>query len=333
MTDTKETEFQEKLIFFVFLLLFFKAIYTLVMSIIQGSFTSFITTLMIIVCIFFAIFALLRSLFGAASLENGYGGGTSTIGDSQFQSLVDRYENLCEEYIEKKQYKKAAYIQLKLLRNPYRAAHILKAGHVYNEAAVIFLKKCKNKIEAAECYAHARSYTKAVQLYKELEMNEEVGDIYAQLKDTKKAFHHYQIVVDDYKKNYQYVQAALLYRKKMNNVQAANNLLLNGWETNKDAVNCANNLFANYKDTAQLNNAIINFKKDMVNVSNEENFLKVLQLEYKREIAPKETIQDMAYQLISKHHHNDMIISMLSSFVNDDSQLNKDIMRFRRDSK
>ena len=332
MTNQKETEFQEKLIFFVFLLLFFKAIYALVVSIIQGSFTSFITTLMVIVFVFFGILFLLRSLFGNASLDGNLGG-SSEIGNRQFQTLVDRYEKLCDEYIEKKQYKKAAYIQLKLLRNPYRAAHILKEGHLYNEAAQIFLKKCKNKLEAAECYEEARAHQKAIQLYKELEMNEKVGDIYSQLKNTDKAKHHYQIVIDEYTENYQYVKAALIYRKKMNNITAANNLLLNGWETNRDAVNCANNLFANYKDETQLTNAIVNFRKDMVSSNNEENFLKVLQLEYKRDIAPEETIQEMAYQLISKHQQNDRILSMLSSFVKDDSQLSKDIMRFRRDAK
>jgi tetratricopeptide (TPR) repeat protein len=329
MTKVNESKFQAKLIYFIIFVLFLKLLYLIFVSAMYGNFAEFLLGFIILTVIFFVLSAIVNALFGNQYGDSNSVGGTSTVGDRQFQSLVQRYEKMTEEYIEKKQFKKAAYIQLKLLRNPYRAASILKQGYFYNEAGHIFLNKCRRKEEAAECFEMARSYTKAVRLYKELDMNEKVGDIYTKIKDTEKANFHYQIVVDNYTTNYRYVKAALLYRKKMNNPDAANEVLLQGWEENKDAVNCANNFFVSFKDKASLTKALHDFKEKKIHYDNEHNFLKVLALEHNKEIAPKEDIQEMAYEIISKNHKNDEMVSLLRHFINDDTQLQKDIVRHR----
>ena len=115
----------------------------------------------------------------------------------------------------------------------------------------------------------------------------------------------------------------------MENKEAANEQVVKGWKENKDAINCANNIFANFNDKSALKTVVTNFRKQLVNSTNESNFLKVLQLEYKRDIAPKENIQDMAYELISKNNTNTEMLSLLHQFINDDSQITKDIIRHR----
>lgn len=322
-----ESRFESKLIHFVIAILILKLLYVIIDALLNGTFSDFLVAVIILVVIFLAVGLFISYLFNKG-LGNS-GDSVSTIGDRQFQSLMDRYEKLCNEFIEKKQYKKAAYIQLKLLKNQYRAAAILKEGHLYNEAANVFLKRCKDKYQAAECYEMARSYTKSIKLYKELNLHEKVGDIYTKVNDTKNAQHQYQIVVDDYTKNDQYVKAALMYRKKMNKVNAANELLLTGWKDNKDAVNCANNFFANIKDKTELERGLTTFYKTLVNSGNEHHFTKVLKLEYNKESAPKKQIQDMAYELISRNNKNSEMLSHLNYFINDDSQITKDIIRHR----
>ncbi|MFK7750451.1 MAG: hypothetical protein AB8B65_18820, partial [Kordia sp.] len=296
MTNSKESRFQAKLIYFIVFVLFLKFVYLIITSIVYRDFPSFLGGLVILALVFFILSYFINSLFNGIIPSGSGVGGSSTVGDRQFQTLMERYEKLTNEFIEKKQYKKAAYIQLKLLRNSYRAASILKEGHLYNEAAHIYLKKCHRKQEAAECYEMARSYTKSIKLYKELEMNEKVGDIYAKIEDTKNAQAHYQMVVDAYSKNSQFVKGSLIYRKKMDNIPSANALLLQGWTENKDAVNCANNYFANFKDKASLEKAIIDFKNKNVHNGNEYNFLKTLMYEYNKDIVSKEDIQLMAYE-------------------------------------
>jgi hypothetical protein len=45
---------------------------------------------------------------------------------------------------------------MNLLQDNYRGAKTLEEGGFYNEAAVVYLKKLKNKSDAAACYEKAK---------------------------------------------------------------------------------------------------------------------------------------------------------------------------------
>ena len=270
----------------------------------------------------------LGSLFRGSENHSGSGGGT-TVGNRQFEQLMERYEKLSDDFIEKKQFKKAAYIQLKLLRNPYRAAYILDDANLHNDAALVYLNKCNDKENAAECYEKARSYKKAIKLYKELDKHESIGDIYTRIKDPKNACHHYEIVIDYYTKNDQYLKASLIYRKKMGDKIAASKLLVKGWRENKDAVNCLNNHLVHFENKKTLEKEINSFYNHEVHRGNQLHFLKVLKTEFKKDIAPKENIQNIAYELVSSNDQNSEVLSNLYHFVNEDSQIVPDIIRHR----
>ncbi len=324
----KESRFESKLLYFIIVLLMLKLLYVIFDTILNGDIGSFFLALFIIVILFLGVGLFIGSMFKSSQEYSGDGGST-TVGDTQFQQLMNRYEKLCDDFIEKKQFKKAAYIQLKLLRNPYRAAYILDEGNLHNDAALIYLKKCNDKQNAAECYEKARSYKKAIKLFKELEEHESVGDIYTKIKDTKNAHHHYRIVADDYTKNDQYVKAALLYRKKMDDKDSASKLLVKGWRENKDAINCLNNHLVHFDSRKALEKEIDTFYKNEVHQGNNLNFLKVLKTEFKKDIAPKENIQNIAYELVSRHNQNSEILANLHYFVQEDSQIVSDVIRHR----
>lgn len=325
----KESRFESKLLYFFIVILMLKLVYIIFDVFINGGFADFLVALIIIVVLFLGVGLFIGSMFKNPENYNGVGGGSTTVGDEQFRKLLNRYEKLCDDFIEKKQFKKAAYIQLKLLRNPYRAAYILSDANFHNDAAVIYLKKCNDKQNAAECYEKARSYKKAINLHKELGNNEAVGDIYTKIDDVKNAHHHYKIVIGDYIKNTQYVKASLIYRKKMNNKKAASNLLIKGWRENKDAVNCLNNHFTHFENKKALEKEINHFYTHEVEKGNNLNFLKVLQTEFKKDIAPKESIQNIAYELVSKNNQNSEALASLQHFVKEDSQIVPDIARHR----
>ncbi|WP_430409006.1 tetratricopeptide repeat protein [Kordia sp.] len=324
----KESRFEGKLLYFIIVLLMLKLLYIIFDTLLNGDFGGFLLALFIIIIIFLGVGLFIASMFKSSGESSGNGGGT-TVGDDQFQKLMDRYEKLCDGFIEKKQFKKAAYIQLKLLRNPYRAAYIFEEANLHSDAALIYLKKCNDKQNAAECYEKARSYKKAIKLYKELDAHESVGDIYTKIKDTKNAHHHYKIVVDDYAKNDQYVKASLIYRKKMDDKVAASQLLVKGWRENKDAVNCLNNHFVHFESKKELQSEINHFYKYEVQEANNLNFLNVLKTEFKKPVAPKEDIQSIAYELISNNNKNSEILSNLHHFVEEDSQIVPDVIRHR----
>lgn len=326
-----ESKFEEKIKLVIIYLLMFKLIYVIIVSLVQWDISYFLSNGLITILIFLVIYFIIGGFFSAGfSGFGGRSGGSYGIGDQQFNSLMDKYEKLTEEYIEQKQYKKAAYIQLKLLKNPYRAAHILKEGGLYTEAAILFLKRCKDKEEAANCYELARSYTKAIQLLKELKQDERIGDIYVKMGDTEKANTHYQKVIDEYVANDQYVKASLIYRKKMMDKRTAKDLLISGWRQNKDAVNCLNNYFAHYDKEEWFGREMEKIYQKEVNFDNELNFLKVIGKEYKKRQTAKENIQDIAYEIISRNAQSDYVISELNNFVQD-RQVSKDIIKHRLD--
>ncbi len=326
----KESRFEGKLLFFIIVILMLKLLYVIFDTLLNGGFGQFLLTLLIIAILFIVAIMFIGSIFKSQGLGGYTGsGGSTAVGDEQFQKLMDRYEKLCDDFIEKKQFKKAAYIQLKLLRNPYRAAYILDEAHYHNDAALIYLKKCKDKQNAAESYEKARSYKKAIKLFKELGQHESVGDIYTKIKDTENAHRHYQIVVDEYAENDQYVKASLIYRKKMDDKASASKLLVKGWRENKDAVNCLNNHLVHFESEKALEKEINHFYKYEVTNTNNLNFLRVLKTEFKKEIAPKENIQNIAYELISKNNQNSEVLSSLHHFVKEDSQIVPDIIRHR----
>ncbi|PZU07329.1 MAG: hypothetical protein DI622_17510, partial [Chryseobacterium sp.] len=157
------------------------------------SFWSVIGTLLIFAIIAFIIFAVLLQLEKKEKEKNqsagrvANGGGNFYIETSLFDKIRNKYEELAQKYIDEKDYKRAAKVYINLLQDNYRGAKTLEDGEFYNEAAVIYLKKLKNKSEAANCYEKAKQYKKAIDLYKELEQKEKVGDLYREINDIKNA--------------------------------------------------------------------------------------------------------------------------------------------------
>ena len=158
------------------------------------------------------------SLFG----NRGIGGRSFYVDDVLFDKIRNKYEELAEKYINEKDYRKAAKVYMNLLQDNYRGAKTLEDGELYNEAAVIYLSKLKNKSEAASCFEKGKQYKKAIDLYKELEQKEKVGDLYREIHDVANSNLYYQMVIDDYVKNNQMVKGSLIYRKKMDQPEAAN---------------------------------------------------------------------------------------------------------------
>jgi pentatricopeptide repeat protein len=101
--------------------------------------------------------------------KKGSGGGSFYLENSLFDRIRSKYEELAEKYIAENEYKKAAKVYMNLLQDNYRGAKTLEEGGFYNEAAVVYLKKLKNKSDAAACYEKAKQYKKAIDLYKEME--------------------------------------------------------------------------------------------------------------------------------------------------------------------
>ena len=290
---------------------------------------SFFIFLVILLIVGFA-FSILAGNSNSASDNTSKSGGSFLVDSERFATLQNKYEKLAEEYVESREYQKAAHIYLKLLKNHHKAAEVLEKGELYTEAAAIYLKYHKNKQKAAECYEKGRAYKEAIEIYKELQEFEKVGDLYAILKDKGEAEKYYYKVVINYKTHFQYVKAALVCKYKIGDVKEAQEILLKGWKTNRDAGKCLNNYFANIESAEELSNAITAIYKNDVSAENETVFLHLLKREYAKYEVLEESIRNIAYEIAARRidHHAD-IASELIHFNKDNKSMLKDVMKYK----
>lgn len=279
------------------------------------------------------VFMILLLIAGKFSEESSFGGSSNSsvlLQESIFDKIQRQYRELAEKYEKEKNYKQASYIYLRLLKDHYSAAQVLERGQMYHEAAAVYLKYSKDKYKAAECYEKARAYKEAIKLYAELDEIEKVGDIFLLLNDRKEANKHYFKVIEDYKETSQYVKASLVYKDKINDTAEAQNLLLDGWKSDKDAYNCLNNYFGNIKNTDDLKQEIASIYQNETPDEKQESFLQLMKIEFKKDSGLEDLTKDIAYEIIaSKIDLKPDISSELVYFNKANKSISKDIMKFK----
>jgi tetratricopeptide (TPR) repeat protein len=258
------------------------------------------------------------------------GGGAATLEDEQFAQLREQYNQTARDLEAHGDYRKAAFVYLKLLKEPHRAAQTLETGKLYQEAAALYLKTLNNKVKAAACYEQGAMLPEAIALYKELNDHEKVGDLYCLLNRRAEAMPHYQTVVDNYVDKQQFVKASLLCRQKMGNPSGAQHLLLSGWRNGQDAFNCLNNYFANIADSPVRHTAIETVYQEEVSPANREVFLKVLRYEFEQQPPFSNRLRDMAYEIIAAEAtQHPGILAQLAIFSPGNKLIAKDVARYR----
>jgi hypothetical protein len=268
------------------------------------------------------------SLFGNNGMFKG-GGGAIDLGND-FYTLQNQYRATAEELIKQKEYEKAAFMYMKLLKEYAKAADTMELGKHYQEAATIHLKHTGNKVKAAQCYEKGNMIQEAIGIYKELNENEKVGDLYMTIDNKAIAMEYYGKVVEQFKEKNQYVKAALLCRNKMFDAGAGQSLLRQGWKKNLDAVNCLNLYFANIPDDDKLHDAVADIYKNDVNDYNSELFLQVMRNEYQRKNNLQETLREMAFEIVAgRIAANPQIAAELKHFNPRNKDLMKDMLRFK----
>lgn len=265
------------------------------------------------------------SLYG-----NSGRGGSGSIISNRTNDLAAEYNRIAQDLVNKKEYKKAAFIYHKLLKNHYMAAETLEKGEMYPEAAALFLEYVKNKERAAMCYEKGRMTMNAIDLYKELNKHEKVGDLYIDLNKRKDADVYYEKTVDEYKVKNQYVKASLIYREKMLRPQAGQQMLIEGWRENQDAVNCMGLYFSNVENDDQRRHEYEQFYSHEVDENNRVRFLYVVKHEFQKHPNHAERLKTMAYETVVKEiPKNPRIVAELQDFNKDDKQFANDTLRFR----
>jgi len=269
------------------------------------------------------------SLFGGMGRGSGIGsGGSVNLGDN-FHTLRDQYEKTALELISQGKYEKAAFVYFKLLKNSVKAVEALKNGGLFAEAAAFYLKHLKDKLAAARCYEEGRMYEEAILLYEELKNYEKAGDLCMKANRKKQAMRNYQLLADVYMQEHKYVKGALVYKYKMQHPEAAQELLLEGWQKDFDAINCLELYLSNVEEDA-LDKVLPEVYQQEVDSENRRKFLEVLKKQFHKREATQALTRDMAYEVVAKEVSKDTgVVSDLKAFNSKDQEFSKDVFRFK----
>jgi tetratricopeptide (TPR) repeat protein len=268
------------------------------------------------------------SLFGSSSSSGG-GGGNINLGDNAYNRLQEQYNKTAEQLIKQGEHQKAAFVYLKLLKNPYRAAEVLREGKRYQEAASIYLKYQKDELQAAACYEEGRYYKEAIPFYIKHNKHEKAGDLYQLLGEREEALGQYAKVTQELEHKGQYLEAAKIYRDKMQQPDRARSALLLGWKTKNHPVECLTRYLQPLDDQTAWQEAQRIYHED-VSEQNRQQFYQVLKNESPRRVETQEEIREMSYQIISVESKRDPSFIHELKYLNPkDKQLVKDTIRFK----
>jgi|GEM_PF-4952894 len=132
----------------------------------------------------------LDSLTGAGSTSNrGWAlfGSNDTLSRLQYE-----YRESARLAMEQGDFRRAAMIFGRLLKDYYSAANCLAKGGLHHDAALVFLNRLKDKVSAAREFEAAGEWDRAVQLHRELGAFEAAGDVLTRAGDPDAALAEYE---------------------------------------------------------------------------------------------------------------------------------------------
>lgn len=263
--------------------------------------------------------------------DSGYNSGRSyTVPNSQYYELQKQYRASAEQLIREGKYDKAAFIYLRLLRAPKTAAETLMKGELYEQAASIHLKYLNDEASAAFCYEKANRLEKALELYKKLEKNTKVGDLYQQLGKPELAALYYEKVIAAFLESKKYHTAAKYCQEKLQDRARAYELAFAGWFHGKAPVQCLQYCLDGLEVAAAQRDFLENLYQENFTDGRILEFLQVLRTYYNTKEAEQAWVRALAYRVITDHAEEDVnLLRQILYFNNKDVHLSKDILRHR----
>jgi len=266
--------------------------------------------------------------------RRGAGGGTVAGMDDEFERLKRQYQSTAKALLGKGDHRKAAFVYLRLLKDYRLAAQTLEEGGLYAEAASIYLEHSRDKVKAAECYEKGQLIQPAIDLYLELGKDEKAGDLYRSINRREEAGLYYTKVVNGYTENGQYLKASSVVREKMDDQERAQSLLMEGWRTSKDAERCLDNYFSHIRDERHLEAEIKRVYTQDTDERQRGVFLEVLKHAYRRGGGAEQASREIAYEIVAQLIKDDpAVAAALQSFNERDTNLTKDILKFKHSRK
>ncbi len=270
------------------------------------------------------------------NLGNLGGGGAADIWDVgyHYNDLRTKYIKAAQNEIERKDFKKAAYIYAHLMGDYYSAANALEQGEYYREAAALYRDHLKNIPAAAECLERGGLFLEAIELYKQLQQHEKIGDLYDTISRKTDAESYYEQTIEIKLQNNDYLDAGRVIKDKLKDNDRARQTLLNGWNDEKQPENCLKNYFHLVRETENENmeQKVQDVYTHHTPKQKKKKFLDVLKDVYnrKKNIKEEDSYQNIAYEITSEQAEEGNLYALndLSHFFSDDDLISADCTRY-----
>ncbi len=274
-------------------------------------------------------FRMQRRSWGTGSFGGGgASGGNVSLEESQTERLRRQYREMAKNYEENENWEKASFVHLELLSDPYSAAGVLRRGKKYEAAAAIYLSKCQQKEQAAECYELGNFLGRAIDLNEELDRQEKVGDLYTKMGNEEKALTAYQKQVDKYIVGGSYFHAGELSKGKMKDSLQARNHYFKGWEENMRPNECLNAYLDTYAKSGKAEQ-IQELHNEQMLGQKAHQFLDVLDAQQSKNQELQEQIHLIAHETIARNAKKDTSIVNLLKRFRSGELVKKDVLRFK----
>lgn len=266
---------------------------------------------------------------GGGELVDGW-----EIGD-HYNNLRTKYLRAAEKEIEKKDFKKAAYVYAHLLGDFHSAANTLEQGKMHREAASLYKDHLKNLAAAAECLERGGLYLEAIEVNKQLNKDEKVGDLYSIVKQHHNAEQHYEKYIATKISQNDYLDAGRVINEKLEQKERAKQIFLDGWVQTYQVEPCLKKYFDLVQATeteGSLKNSIRYVYTKHAPKHKKIPFLNVLeQVSKKNKDELLQSIsQEIAYEIIHDEvaNGNIQMLHRLKSFLPEDKLVGFDASRY-----
>jgi hypothetical protein len=267
----------------------------------------------------------------------GMGGGQSVDGwnvEKYREDLRTRYLRAAENEIEKKDFKRAAYIYAHLLGDYSSAAKVLERGGHYREAAAFYKEHLKDKVAAARCLESGKLYKEAIDIYADLNHDEKVGDLYLLLDQKTAADAYFENHINAQLRANNHRDAARVMKDKMNDLPRAKSTLLDGWSSSYNGESCLKNYFDLVKNDEADN--LSKRVKDVYSLNthhgNKKQFLNVLEYIHKGSTDAEANFeaQEIAYEIVCERAAtgDNSLVNYLERFFPGDKLISGDSLRY-----
>jgi hypothetical protein len=165
--------------------------------------------------------------------------------------LSKKYRELAQRELRLGNHRRAAYIYAMLLHDLHAAASVLDAGRQYRDAASIYQVHLKLPNMAAHCLKRGGLWEEAAVIFRELRQWREAAELYRLLDRPEQAAGMYEQLLQQLLNTNQRTAAADVALDCLGDRSRSQQLLRDGWRSDVERAECLRRLFQQHADAGE----------------------------------------------------------------------------------